>query len=257
MTAPASDSLASLIAIQLLPQVLTAFIAGLAIIASRRSSRESVEKDLKLRMWEKRTDVYLEFLTRLDRQDPTRHRSLNQLYAEACEGETVSLLREDMGTEDWKNFEARLRAHASKEIWSFYLVWRTMLGTWAFLQGSCLIHRDTGKAESLADFEARQARTMKGIHRLSQLIAHQLRAELRFEIVPLRRIEYIPGPVGGIEDIRVQGGGLEEDVPYDEPLTFSTATRHSHGWSFSGDLPPGTTYSDWFGHRVRADVEDA
>ncbi|MFF4893440.1 hypothetical protein [Micromonospora chersina] len=205
-----------------------------------------MQKDLQLSLWEKRNEIYIELLLRLERQDPSNRPASAGMRDGALSGKVVSLLKQDPNSKDWKNFEAKLRAYASKDVWALYSIWLTTLGTWTFLRSACLTHI-MGDQEKFDSFSQREDVTRDALLKISRKVTHYVRAELRFERVPPVKARYKPGPLGGIEDIWVAATGSEEDFNYQEPPFVVNVRKDGPGWSFRYQLPPGVTYSDWLG----------
>ncbi|MEH0841892.1 hypothetical protein V6U81_05775 [Micromonospora sp. CPCC 205711] len=242
---PSQQSLLAVL-VPLASSLLTAIVAVAAVVASRKSSRDTVEKDLRLSLWEKRNEIYIELLVRLDKQDPSTRPAAAGMRDKALSGEVVSILRQDPHSKDWKNFEAKLRAYASKDVWTLYSIWLATLGTWTFLRSACLTHI-MGDREKFDSFSKREDKTRDAILQISRKITHYVRAELRFERVKPVKARYKPGPLGGIEDVWVAATGTEEDFTYQEPPFVINMRKEGPGWSFRYALPPGATFADWIG----------
>ncbi|WP_157441789.1 hypothetical protein [Actinoplanes awajinensis] len=235
------------IIVPLVASILTAAVAAIAIIAGRRSSRESVEKDLRLKTWEKRTEAYLELLTKVESQDPLQAPYVEKQCKDLMQGKAVDLLRHSIEDGEWKIFEARLRAYASSDIWALYSAWLSALATWTFFRSAAIIHVTQEDAKKAQEFKNKEEKVRATIGLAAKTIIHYVRGEMRFESLPPIKISYKSGPLGGIQelDIRPQDNTGREDFDFLMPPVMMSATRQEGGISFSMRLPPGLTYEQW------------
>jgi hypothetical protein len=111
-------------------------------LANRRSTREAITKDLKIKIWEKRATTYVELLQTIDRQDVSRRPSVESIIYSSQAGKTVSLLESDMLALDWKNFEANVEVCASMEVRQLYACWKAGLSWWTFSTATHVMHLD-------------------------------------------------------------------------------------------------------------------
>jgi hypothetical protein len=87
-----------------LSQIPTATVAIVAILANRRSSKETLATQLSQRVWERRTEIYLEIIRQTGIVDPNRQRTPEGFRnaATAAGGEKVSFLPVDANSNEWR-----------------------------------------------------------------------------------------------------------------------------------------------------------
>ena len=100
----------------------TAVVAVVAIVVGRRSSKDTLRNELRQRMWEKRTDTYIDILRQTQSIDP-RATTPHTIAKKAASGETVPILPE-IDTAEWLEFTARVDAVASDEVRSLFSLWK-------------------------------------------------------------------------------------------------------------------------------------
>ena len=213
-------------------QFLTFIIAVVAIIAGRRSNKDTVTSELKQRMWEKRTDAYLDILREtlsFDPRDITPHTVAKQ--------EAEFPILERLETQEWLQFTARVEAVATDEVRYLFSLWERAVAGWTWILAKAIIHFDpTSKAhkESQAELET----SYTAVFTARMILTDQIRAELRFEQPKLPPVELVAPEayLGAITELRAY-----EQVPAKYPLVqpprIRTYKREDHGQEFGIQLP--------------------
>jgi hypothetical protein len=187
----ASSTLSHLTALDTLPyvaQLVTAAIAIVAVISARQSSRASLQGELRQRMWEKRTDAYLDLLRELLFFDP-RDVGPKQIADQAEDGKEVLIL-EHFESREWISFVARIEAVSSDEVRYLFDIWQRALSGWTWILSKALVHLDLeSEFHEEAQSELRDAQDAIEMARV--ILTEQVRAELRFEKPELPEIEAV------------------------------------------------------------------
>jgi len=163
-----------------LVQLATLALAAVAIVVNRRSSKETVDIQLLQRVWEKRTQTYLDAINLTKRQNPLERPKSDGFKKQLDDGETVDFLAIDIDSEEWREFESRIEAYASEEVGALYSSWHHSLGEWTWTMAKCLF-------ESYEHFpardeaEAQNDAVLKAVYSAREMLVAQIRAELRFE----------------------------------------------------------------------------
>jgi hypothetical protein len=123
----------------------TAMVAIVAIAVGRISTRDTINKDLRLKLWEKRADAYVEMIRMLYKQDPVYVSSAKNIAEKARIGEVVEVLPVRMDSQKWEDLEASIEAYSSREVRQLYSLWKSTLANWTFLQAGCVMLFDQQK----------------------------------------------------------------------------------------------------------------
>ncbi|MFF5297241.1 hypothetical protein [Paractinoplanes globisporus] len=236
--------------------IATTVLAAIAIIATRRNAKETVASQLSQRMWDKRADVYREILYWTQVQDPGR-RPTSKGFKERSDGaDGTLLLAFDTDSEEWHRFECGVEAYSSDDIYRLFMLWQSTLTAWAWQMTKAVIHQPPSEYHGKAEREL--AECYKTTHSARELLAEQIRAELRFEkrkppritiqahrLFGVRRIEVNRDPVtllaeqierriGTLTNKHSESEGAQADAttrpnpcaPSNEPQDPDAAGRH-------------------------------
>lgn len=117
-------------------QLLTAIIAAIAIIATRRSTKQTLDLQIKQRLWEQRVKVYVEIIDNAKKLNPYNAPTLEHMAEETAESEdSIPMLAMDTDSDDWHSFETRVDAFASDDILSLYQLWKSSLYEYTWITG--------------------------------------------------------------------------------------------------------------------------
>lgn len=172
-------------------QILTVAIAVVAILMTRRSSKETVGSQLEQKMWDKRTETYIDIIKEVTRLDPRRSPTAEGFIDKAAEadGESVDFLPVDRHSEEWRNFEARVEALASPEVRFLYWLWDATVAGWTWRMSKVIIHESIPDSEYQEEAHRELQETYEAVYSSQKELFAQIRAELRFERRELRGIE--------------------------------------------------------------------
>lgn len=188
-------------------QVLTAVVAAIAILANRNTSRETLTGQLTQRVWERRTEVYLQVIRQTDSVDPHNLRSPEGFResAESARGEEIPLLPTSPDSDEWREFEATIEAFASGEVRYLYWLWDSAIAAWTMAISGAVVHAEHDSPEREKSRSRVQQTYDMVFHAREELVA-QIRAELRFGT---RRVDHISYKqdrhFGYLTDLRISG----------------------------------------------------
>ncbi|MDX3101624.1 hypothetical protein [Nonomuraea angiospora] len=174
-----------------LSQAMTIIVAVVAIAFTRISSRESVNSQLRQKMWEKKAETYVEIIRQTTRADPHNGKTPEGYMREAAQdpGGEVRFLPVDTDDREWQDFEARVEAFASPEVRYLYSLWMSAVAGWTWTTSKSIVHADRqSEHHEVAKQERHTA--LAGVFAAHQELIAQIRAELRFEKRELKNIKY-------------------------------------------------------------------
>lgn len=211
-TANASSQLSLTTALPYLSSVLTAIVAIVAIVVGRRSSKDALSNQLKQRMWEKRTDTYIEILRETLSIDP-RETTAHRVAKLGSSGEKVPILPH-LESSEWLEFSARVDAVASEEVRSLFSLWERCLSGWTWILVKAVIHLDPS-SEAHDESKEELEKTYDAIFIAQALLTQQIRSELRFEsyALPNLTLKAPEGYFGAITEIEMDKQPEVRQVP--------------------------------------------
>jgi len=137
---------------------------------------------LSQRVWERRTEIYLEVIRQTDIVDPHHQKPPEGFKKAATEarGEKVSLLPVNPDSDEWRSFEAGIEAFASAEVRFLYWLWDSAVAAWTFAMSAAIAHDQLGFGEYKESRDRVRQTYNMAISAREEIVA-QIRAELRFE----------------------------------------------------------------------------
>jgi hypothetical protein len=214
-----------------LSSLATTVVAIVAIVVGRRSSKDVLSNELRQRMWEKRTDTYIEILKRTQEVHPDKV-TLNSVMEQASDGEDVVILPY-IETDEWLEFSARVDALSSDEVRSLFSLWERCLDGWTWCLSKLIAHRDEDDEFHLKS-KAELETANEAILTARYLLTEHIRSELRFENRPLPNVRYVApdGFFGAITEIEGEAGRLVRQSP-----RISSYQRQRNSDRFTVQLP--------------------
>lgn len=221
--------------------VCTAVVAVVAIVANRRSTREVITKDLKIKIWEKRATTYVELLQAIDRQDVTRRPSPEYMFSSAREGATVSLLESDMSTFEWKHFEANIEVYASMEVRMLYLCWKAGLSRWTWATAVHVTHLDNDLEDADPEHFLQEKRLAEAVlRRAHNELLWRVRSELEFRERKLPKFQVKEDEnVPGVMRVKFLDKSTDDDLPTYDFSYILDIKKEGLGWVLTWQLPVG------------------
>jgi hypothetical protein len=168
--------------IPFLSAALTAAVAAVAILANLRSNKQILTGQLSQRVWERRTEIYVEIIQQTDAIDPHNLKTPEGFRDAANEavGEKVPLLPIDPESDEWRNFEAKIEAFSSPEVRYLYRLWDSAIAAWSWAIVTVVAHLQLG-SEDVSQYQDRVQKSYDMIYGTREELIAQIRAELRFE----------------------------------------------------------------------------
>jgi hypothetical protein len=195
----------------LVTSLLTVVIAAFAIIYNRRSTKDTLSVQLRQRLWEKRTEIYVEMLDRISKQNPYKRPDLDWLRRKSEEeGKSVKILAGGRGGKAWQKFEIRVKAFSSDEVLAVYELWDSALSQYTWAVGKAFLHLDKA-SEHYEEAQRELKASMKAVYNAEKLLQQHIRAELRFEDKPLPDIRFETGISGVSEISMIDGREIDDD----------------------------------------------
>lgn len=195
-----------------LSQILTATVAVIAILVNRRSSKDTLAGQLNQRIWERRTEIYLEMIRQTDVVDPHNLMTPEGLRDAAIKTkeQKVPLLPIDPSSEEWRDFEARIEAFASPEVRFLYWLWDSAVAAWTWAISTAVSHHQHNDEEKYQEWQERVRQTYNITFFAREELVTQIRAELRFETRQPGVISFKQEPLlGYLTDLDVGRGRYE------------------------------------------------
>ncbi len=214
-----------------LSSLATTVVAIVAIVVGRRSSKDVLSYELKQRMWEKRTDTYIEILRRTQEAHPDKT-TLNTVMEQAYGGEEVVILPY-IETIEWSDFSARVDALSSNEVRLLFSLWERCLDGWTWCLMKLIAHRELDDEHHL-ESKSELDKANEAILNARYLLTEHIRSELRFENQPMPKVSYVEeeGFMGAITELDVETGRLTRQSP-----RIRSYRREGSGDGFSIQLP--------------------
>lgn len=217
-----------------------AVIAAIAITANRRSTREIISKDLRVKIWEKRANAYVELIQAINRQDVTERPSSEAILAAAHNGETVNLLTSNMGTSEWSHFEASVEVYASPEVRQLYLCWKAGISSWTWATATHVTHLDgVPVAPNPDEWLSKKRRAEITLHRARNELLWRIRSELDFQDRALPRFQVEEDQVPGVMVATFLDAARKDDLPVYDFSYIQNVSRTDRAWHFLWKLPVG------------------
>uniref|UniRef100_UPI003F65C1A4 hypothetical protein n=1 Tax=Streptomyces albidoflavus TaxID=1886 RepID=UPI003F65C1A4 len=181
-------------ALPYISQAATLAIAAAAVIFSHRASKDVSQRELTMKMWEKRTDTYTEILRATQDLDPTRRPTPEGFVTQSDDASSgdMQLLARDLESEEWKEFTARVDSFASDEVRYLFYLWLASLSGWSWLIMKCVIHYGKDPVK-YSEADAELQCSYQATHSVCLELTAQVRAELAFKQRNVRKVS-LTGP---------------------------------------------------------------
>jgi len=210
----------------------TAVVAVVAIVVGRLSSKDTLTTQLKQRMWERRSDLYVDALKTVQEID-VREITPDAVLKKAARGGPVLLLPY-LDTPEWREFSARVDALASDEVRSLFSVWERCLSGWSWCLTKAATHSDP-LGEFYKEARSELQTSYQAVAAARGLLTDQIRSELRFESRPFPKFTYVAPEefMGAITELKATDHPRVRQSP-----RIRTFSREEHATKLQLDLPP-------------------
>ena len=218
-------------ALPYLSSLATTVVAIVAIVMGRRSNKDVLSNGLKQRMWEKRTDTYIEILRRTQEAHPDKI-TLDTVMEQVSEGKEVVILPY-VETAEWGDFSARVDALSSNEVRVLFSLWERCLDGWTWCLMKLIAHREPDDELHL-ESQNELDKANEAILNARYLLMEHIRGELRFENPPMPKVSYVEEEafMGAITEFDVKSGRLVRHSP-----RIRSSKREGNGYGFDIQLP--------------------
>ncbi|WP_133828475.1 hypothetical protein [Actinomycetospora succinea] len=216
--------------------ILTAAVAIGAIVYTRRSASDTIKKDLGVKLWDKRTEVYQDLMLYVNESDIRKMGSVEDFCERARAGDSA-LIPVDVDSEEWKRLGSRVSIYASKNVASLFSFWKFTLAGWSWNRSALVVNSDKDNPDFDRDAAERdEEETAKSLTLLRDELLLHIRAELDFRQRAMPKIEFRRGAVDGFQAIRMTTRAPfspMELVADSYGMMIASGHREPDGWSFT------------------------